>query len=548
MRLLLLAILVSCQALSLRAASATLFYGVAQGKRFSQTTTNAPTLLSTQGYSGRAFVYSSATVSASVKKPNSQVANLVNVGDHWEINGLYDSPLGQAGGWPAGTYVLTNANSVDGLKVSSMNLSSDLYPNPIRVSNFVEAQSISALSAFALAWDSQAALGTNLIYVRVEADGVSVFETGPIPGQPNSLNAMANATGVTIPAGKLQEGRDYKCFITAWRLISKDTTTIPGALGETAYTCETSLTLRTRWNIQDVRSYGVEKRVNYLQTGATPVPLASPFEVVSFATGAANDSMTAASFRPAGGAYRNLTAAGADFKYSEIFATQAAMEAAFVGGNYEVRMTTKNNGVRAITNAFAGNLYPDPPQVSNIDEAQFVKPAQPFAFSWTMNDATANDLLQFAINDGTNIIYTTPLVSMAGAMNGSQRTLTLPAGVLAPGKTYTGLLRCCRLTSLDTSTYTGAIGQWAYARVTRFPIQTANGPSAPPTLMPPVKSGSQTQLTFTSVRGEKYTIYSSADLRTSAVAQTLIAPGSSTTTMLPANGLGSEFFRIVAGQ
>lgn len=541
-----LALLLAGASVSSRAA-AVQFFGVTIGKRYLQTSTAAAALRAAEGFEAQAFVYSTVSASASVRKPNNQVQQLAPFNGGAQVRSLFNSQAALNGAWPPGNYVLNMTNATDGAKSSTMNLAGDFFPPQARVSNFTEAQTISALSPFTLTWDALGRPATDFVYVRIEADGAIAFETARIPGAPGALNGLS--TGVTIPAGRLQEGRVYDCSVFVWRAIARDTTTIPGAAGQTAYTAETTLPIRTRFNVQDVRFYGVEKSVNYTQTVSQAVLVTSPFETSSFAQGFAADSIAAASFSSPAQVSRNLASDGVNHSFSQSFATQGAMETAFGPGNYGFRLQTKNNGVRTNTLVFNSNAYPaGPPQIANIDEAQYVKSSQPFTLSWTLTDSTASDLIQVAITDGTNVVIATPQTpGVAGALNGAARSFTVPAGMLQAGRNYTGMVRCFRIVANDAVTYPLAIGVAGYSRITRFPIRVAAGPSPRPTIATPLRVGNQTELSFDSIRGEKYSIHGSTQLPNWTQIETVTASGSSTVIRLPSSPAPFTFYRVLVG-
>jgi len=532
----------AAELLSAHAASVQ-FFGVTIGRRYSQTSTNSPTILASQGHRAQAFVYSATATTAAVRRPNNSIQPLPIVGNHLELSGTYDTQAAMNSAWQPGNYTLTITNAQDGAKSSTMNLANDFYPLPARVSNFAAAQAIASAQPFTLSWDSLARPVNDPVHVRIQEGATVVFETPIIPGTAGALNGTS--LGVTIPADRLAEGRVYTCSILVYRGLVRNTTTIPGALGLTAYTAETILTIRTRFNVQDVRAFGFEKRINYDQTGVSPLLRANGFEMHAFATGSAADSMTSASFRSPAAVVRNLTGAGPDYSFQQAFADQAGMDGAFAGGSYEMRMNTRNNGNRTNALTLTGN-YPAPPQVVNIDEAQHVRAGSPFTLSWNLPDGVAGDHVQLTVLDGTTVVLSTPaVIGTSGSLNGSQRSLALPANTLTAGKTYTATLRCSRPVMIDSFTYPTATGVASFARATRFELKTASGASPQPLLSLPVRIGSQTELTFTSVRGERYNVQRSTSLPTWNPAQTVIAPDTVTVLRLPANPNPLEFYRVV---
>src|SRR5687768_3116548 len=82
--------------------ASTQFYGLALGRRYSQTNTAAPTLLAAKAYESRAFVYATTTTTGSIRKSNNTTVNMAVVGDHLEATTLYDVSALLSSAWPLG--------------------------------------------------------------------------------------------------------------------------------------------------------------------------------------------------------------------------------------------------------------------------------------------------------------------------------------------------------------------------------------------------------------------------------------------------------------
>jgi hypothetical protein len=268
--------------------------------------------------------------------------------------------------------------------------------------------------------------------------------------------------------------------------------------------------------------------------------------MTAFVTGSTTQSVTSAVIRAPSGATPTLSPNGFEHSLVQAFASPAAMDGAYPSGGYEMRMMTKNNGFRTNTLSLVGNYPQAAPQVANIDEAQYIKTGGPFTLSWTLAEAQPTDHLQVVVTDGATVVFSTPAIpGVAGALTGNARSIAIPAGTFSPGKTYTGLIRHCRPTAGDSATYPLAYGMAGHSRVTRFPMQSANGPSPQPVLAPPARINDQTELSFTSVRGEKYVIHSSTGLPMWTQSPPVTATGTSTIHRLPPNSAGTGFYRVV---
>src|SRR6185369_11246012 len=107
--------------------------------------------------------------------------------------------------------------------------------------------------------------------------------------------------------------------------------------------------------------------------------------------------------------------------------------------------------------------------------AQFVNPNQPFVLGWdAFPGGTASDYIDVDI--GTN--YGSPNPTAPGALTGTARTLTIPAGTLQPGTVYASQIGFFRFVgSTNSSQATDAYR----ATYTEFSLITA--PAGPQTLL-----------------------------------------------------------------
>jgi hypothetical protein len=217
-------------------------------------------------------------------------------------------------------------------------------------------------------------------------------------------------------------------------------------------------------------------------------------------------------------------------------------------GIYEISMSTAGNGDQTHRLNFAAGDFPGTLQIANLDQAQYVKPATPFTLYWTSPDGAANDLMHLVVLDGNAKVFETPAVrNAAGSVNGSARWIIIPGNTLTSGKTYTASLRIFRPQITDTFSYPGATGVAGYSRLVRFPIKTASGPTPQPFLELPRRINNQTELRFSSIRGETYRIQSSTNVASWNNAHTITASDATTIWLSPSSSTPGEFFRIIAG-
>lgn len=526
-------------------AAAVQYYGVSKTRRFHQTSTVAPTLRATQGHRGHAFLYSTVGTTATVRNPRSTTRALQANGDHIGIIETFDTTGQLDLPWPTGTYTLAFQNGTDGPRSSSMFLGTDTYPVAPRISNYNDLQSVNHTQPVTIRWDNLGIPGNDIARVRVDLNGVTIFETPAIPGAAGTLTA--SSTSATIPAGRLLEGEVYSGTLISHRGITRDTTTLPGALGWAGYAAETTFTIRTRWTQLDVAYYNLEKRVRYTQTSTAPATpqTDNPFELVATAISSTFQSLEAASMAPPAGGTRNFSRAGNIFSYTQNFATHPALQTAYPAGNYLVSFTTRNNGTRTNTFNYAADNYPNPPQITNFDAAQQINPTQPFTLTWSIPGATAADHVQLVVSDGASPIIATPLMPGAvGALTGAASSYIIPANTFQRGRAYTATLTCSRHTTRDNINYNGVLGACGFSRATSFTMAT---PLPSPTISNMRRVGDETEFVFDNVPGQTYRLQFSEALPAWTTLHTTNANTTPLTIRFAPTTAPHIFYRLVVG-
>jgi hypothetical protein len=524
---------------TIQAASPVLFYGVSKAQRYAQTNSNPPALQSLAGYRGEAFIFSTSAVNASVRNPINVARTLTNWDGHLVVSQVFDSWSPLVSAWPNGNYSLEITNAADGAKQSVMSLSGDFYPTPAHIQNFSDAQKIDAAQPFVLTWKPLIGSTADLVYLRIEDQTSKIFETSPIPGTTRALNYAA--TSVTIPANSLHEDSVYKCFLQVWRSIGKDTFTLPGALGETAYVSETTFLLRTRFAVQDVFSYTIEKAASYEQTTASPPVFAQNAAEFSARVVADNtNSVLYASVLAPNGALCTLT--GQPPSFSRTFSSAALLAGALPAGGFTVRLNTRNNGNQTNILSLSGDNYPGIPQIQNIDAAQFINPAVTFRVLWNIPTVSADDVIDLVIYEGDQVTFRT------GPMSGSTTGTDIPASTIRPGQNYRGMLRAFRPVTADLFTYPLCAGYAGFSRKTSFPIQARTGPAPQPTILSELSGPNRFEFTFSSVRGQTYSIQAATNAWNWLPFQTLTASNQTMHVLVNSPSLPSSYYRVLVMQ
>ena len=164
----------------------------------------------------------------------------------WAMCAIYPTQTALDAAWPNGNYSFSISGATDGLKTPALNLPGDFYPpKPPHIQNYLEAQMVDASQDFVLRWDAFESGTTSdfvLVAIRNKADCNPVFNT-PFLEEPNNLNGTA--TSVVIPAGTLKPGEHYDAYVRFDKIIARDTTSYPGAIGHVSYAKGTHCSLNT---------------------------------------------------------------------------------------------------------------------------------------------------------------------------------------------------------------------------------------------------------------------------------------------------------------
>ena len=141
---------------------------------------------------------------------------------------------------------------------------------------------------------------------------------------------------------------------------------------------------------------------------------------------------------------------------------QATYDATFQPGNYSFFVSASSSNQTVVVNLPTEGTMPQPnaPHVTNYVAAQSVNPSLPFVLGWdAFTGGTAADYIDVDI--GSN--FGSPNPGQPGALTGTSRTFTIPAGTLQPNTVYasqigffrfTGSTNSSQATSAYRSTYT----------------------------------------------------------------------------------------------
>ncbi len=392
--------------------------------------------------------------------------------------------------FPDGAYRFTLDTAREGQVTLSNQVVTTTLPTTPRISNLAAAASLPATSDFVLTWDAFAG-GTPGDFIQVQisdATGQRAFGSGEAPGSLGALNGTN--VSVVIPANQLKPGQTYYGTLMFAKIYQFDTNQYPGALGITAYLKSTSFTIGTRGQPvrreTDLGSFGVAKGRAWLQTNDGPVVVDgnTPYSLIAFANQNHPGSLFAASVTPPGGAgFALQNSGGSSWNRSFSFATPTALDQTYSNGTYLVDLSLTHDGLKSgLPMVLDQPDFPSPPTLVNYAAAQALNANQACVLVWTNQDATAADFLSLSIKDAQNRdIYNSGDPGEVTALDGSRTTLTIPAGILVAGRTYSASLLLGRLNKYP-NLYPGALGVCGRYSQTRFSLQT----TGTTTVVPPV--------------------------------------------------------------
>lgn len=234
-----------------------------------------------------------------------------------------------------------------------------------------------------------------------------------------------------------------------------------------------------------ITTFTVGKVHHYNQTSAGDSTLdpITPYGFSGVTALASNRTATSVTLTLASGVVSNLThlppPSAEIFLMSPFDTSLSTYDAAFPAGNYSFFVQADSSNQTVVVNlpSVATMAQPGAPHVTNYLAAQVVDPDQAFVLGWdAFPGGTAGDYIDVEI-DGA--IYS-PNPGLPGALTGTARTFTIPAGTLEPDATYLsriGFFRFVGATNANTATA-------AYrATYTEFALMTTSGAISGPLVL-----------------------------------------------------------------
>lgn len=184
-------------------------------------------------------------------KPGSVLPTALSENDpEYSLEATFASQSTMDNAYPNGSYQL-NVSELDGdFSMLTLSLTGNQYPSTPRIANFTAAQNVDPAADFTLTWDAfVGGTANDFIQLRIEDDmGITFFESGP-PDDPFALNGTN--INVVIPADTLEGGKTYQATLLFARVLTRDTTSYPGALGVAGYIRQTAFAMHTTGSSSD---------------------------------------------------------------------------------------------------------------------------------------------------------------------------------------------------------------------------------------------------------------------------------------------------------
>lgn len=238
---------------------------VAKSVSYLQSADGPPSLWGEEAFGVNAAVSgadSEAILSATITSPAGPLAELTrDLSEGWlEFEAAFDTLAelnAQVPDDSKAPYLFTISTLHDGPRTIALTMDGAAYPSPPpQVLHYGTLQTIAPAQPLTLSWTGFAG-GTadDLILVEVsQLSGAVVFETG-IPGAPESLNGLA--TSITLPSGTLKPGQRYDLSIEFIKVVDRNESAYPGAVGYALYIAETSLQIATTGSPSDGPTVGL---------------------------------------------------------------------------------------------------------------------------------------------------------------------------------------------------------------------------------------------------------------------------------------------------
>ena len=308
---------------------------------------------------------------------------------------------------------------------------------------------------------------------------------------PSYLSVMCSnltaGTFIVLPTGAWTAGNTVLTFtpapalpgnsLIAWYVLGVDATFQPLA-GATSGTFTTGTSSGgTGSGTNAITTFMVSKLHYWGQTSASapgPDPTI-PYSFYGGSTLASNRTATAITLTFPTAAVSNLTqntfGGHPENYYLSAYTTSSnAFEATFPQGTYTfyVSATASNQSVQVVLPA--AMPQPNPPHLTNFVAAQSLNATQAFTLGWeAFVGGGTTDYVNVVISSGSTNVWKTADPGMAGALNGTVTTATIPANTLQANSSYTAAIGFYHVVGVSNASYAT---QASRTTTTQFTVNT----------------------------------------------------------------------------
>ncbi len=306
-----------------------------------------------------------------------------------------------------------------------------------------------------------------------------------------------------------------------------------------AFLCLLPLTARPA----DVLGYSILKGQFLIQTDAEVLVLDPDFGFSLLASVNLTDFdlLTAATLRLPDGESVEMDDLGDFWAFLDSYPTLSSLEDDYVPGDYVVSFQTVNDGNFSCLVSLPETPLPPTPRLVNFADVQSVDPGEPLTLVWDFDAAPKrDDFVQVYVNLGHAEMFSTPDLGEPGALDGTSRSVTIPAGTLAPGGIHSLNLEITRLVSTNSDCCPDVEGAGAMFTSTAVDLITL----APPVLR--LMSGPANSVISIEVWAEPeqtIVLQASDDLKGWSNVATNTAPFGTSVFQIPAGEQQRRFFR-----
>ena len=292
----------------------------------------------------------------------------------------------------------------------------------------------------------------------------------------------------------------------------------------------------------DVNGYSVLKCHFLLQTGPG-TPVTDPdfaYSILASVDLTDFDLLTAATILPPGGTVTPMDNLSDFWAFLDTRNSLTALNSAYGWGDYSIAFNTVHDGNYTAVLNLPNTALPPTPRLTNFAAVHGVDPTRPLTLYWDYASAPLIiDFVQVYVNDGHDDMFSTPNFGEPGALNGSARTVTIPAGMLDAGVTLSLNIEITRIVSTNATAYPWAEGVTGTLRSTALDLTTIIPPRM--TILPPTNGLAAIEVRGSA--GRTNVLQDSVDLVTWRNVATNVAPLGKSVFNVPTTALPARTFR-----